>query len=481
MPSRSGWWKREIFYASASGVENPVIYVGSKTGRDGIHGATMASEEFSEGSEAKRPNVQVGDPFMEKLLLEACLEAMQTGHRGHSGHGRCRAYLLHLRDGRARRRGTGDRARPCTAARDRHERLRDHAQRVTGAHAAGGEEGREEEVFRIFRKWGLDGVTIGRVIGENTMRVLHHGEVVAEIPNQALTDEAPVYHRPVERWEPPVPREKPEALELGEQADFTDEFRKLLASPNICSKRWVYEQYDSMVQTNTVQGPGGRRRDPHQGNATARLAMALDGNGRWCYLDPKLGAMHAVAEAARKVACTGANRRCHELPELRKPGKAAHHGAVLPGHRRPDQGLHELGTPITGGNVSFYNETLGEAVYPTPVVGVVGILADASLAVGPHAKGPGRRLFCLRRHRRRDSREEQLEFGSSEYALHVLGELWGEPPLLNLKDEKALQNALAGARRPPPGRFGARHCRGRNRRGNGRDVLSHAGWAPSWT
>jgi phosphoribosylformylglycinamidine synthase subunit PurL len=299
--------KNEIFYAKAAGAGNPVIYVGSKTGRDGIHGATMASEEFSEASEAKRPNVQVGDPFMEKLLLEACLEAMQTGavvgiqDMGAAGL-TCSTCEM---GGRG---GVGleielDKVPQRETGMSPYEIMLSESQERMLLVA---EAGREEEVYRVFRKWGLDAATIGRVIPENKMRVLQHGQVVAEIPNEALTDDAPLYHRPMERWEPPVPREMPADVKLG-GGDLTENFKRLLGSENICSKRWVYEQYDSMVQTNTSQGPGQgeagviRIKDSERG-----LAMALDGNGRWCYLDPKLGTMHAVAEAARNVACAGA-------------------------------------------------------------------------------------------------------------------------------------------------------------------------------
>src|SRR5207248_981487 len=213
--------KDQIFYARAAGEGNPVIYVGAKTGRDVIHGATMASEEFSEASEAKRPNVQVGDPFLEK--------------------------------------------------------------------------------------WGLDAVEVGRVTNDGKMRVMEHGEVVAEIPNEALTDDGPLYKRPLQRWEPPVPRETPGHIKLGESGDLTENLKQLLASPNICSKRYIWQQYDSMVQTNTVEGPGAGDAGVIRIKGSQRgLAMALDGNSRWCYLDPRLGAMHAVAEAARNVACTGA-------------------------------------------------------------------------------------------------------------------------------------------------------------------------------
>src|SRR5438270_4920674 len=168
------------------------------------------------------------------------------------------------------------------------------------------EQGREQEISCIIEKWGLDAITIGRVIPENKMRVLHHGEVVAEIPNEALTDEAPVYQRPLERCEPEVAREMPTHLELGQRSDLTDDLKTLLASPNICCKRWIHEQYESMVQTNTVEGPGGDAGLIRIKGTQRALAMSLDGNGRWCYLDPKLGAMHAVAESARNVACTGA-------------------------------------------------------------------------------------------------------------------------------------------------------------------------------
>src|ERR1700733_12161277 len=362
--------KDEIFYARAAGEGNPVIYVGAKTGRDGIHGATMASEEFSEASEGKRPNVQVGDPFLEKLLLEACLEAMQTGaiigiqDMGAAGltcstceMGGRGAVGIEIELDRVPQRETGMSPYEIMLS-ESQERMLLVAQK-----------GREHEVFRVFEKWGLDAVEVGKVTTDNKLRVLHHGEVVAEIPNQALTDDAPVYKRPLARWEPPVSREMPDyiklsnsrpqglkpessatgngaaeaaprpkpsmsvsnaeiptsrtenAREMGHLADFTADLKRLLASPNICGKRWVWQQYDHMVQTNTVEAPGAgdagviRIKNTNEGLAelgSAKdvpqrgLAMALDGNGRWCYLDPRLGAMHAVAEAARKVACSGA-------------------------------------------------------------------------------------------------------------------------------------------------------------------------------
>ena len=297
----------KIFYAKASGEGNPVIYVGSKTGRDGIHGATMASEEFSEESEGKRPNVQVGDPFLEKLLLEACLEAMETGavvgiqDMGAAGL-TCSTCEM---GGRG---GVGveielDLVPQRETGMSPYEIMLSESQERMLLVA---EKGREEEVFKVFQKWGLDAVTIGRVIGENKMRVLEHGKVVAEIPNPALTDEAPLYKRPLERWEPNVDREKPEHIELGKGGDLTAALEQLLASPNICSKNWITEQYESYVQLTGVQRPGGDAGVIRIKGSDRGLAMALDGNGRWCYLDPKLGAMHAVAEACRNVAVTGA-------------------------------------------------------------------------------------------------------------------------------------------------------------------------------
>ena len=247
----------QIFYGRASGDGNPVIYVGSKTGRDGIHGATMASEEFSEGSEAKRPNVQVGDPFLEKLLLEACLEAMQTGaivgiqDMGAAGL-TCSTCEMGARG------GTGveielDRVPQRETGMTPYEIMLSESQERMLLVA---QKGREEEVFRVFQKWGLDAVEVGRVTSDSMMRVLEHGEIVAEIPNAALTDDAPVYKRPLARWEPPVDREKPGHIQLSESTDFTSQLKQLLASPNICSKRWVWQQYDHMVQTNTVEAPG---------------------------------------------------------------------------------------------------------------------------------------------------------------------------------------------------------------------------------
>jgi phosphoribosylformylglycinamidine synthase subunit PurL len=442
--------KDEIFYARASGEGNPVIYVGAKTGRDGIHGATMASEEFSEASEAKRPNVQVGDPFLEKLLLEACLEAMQTGaivgiqDMGAAGL-TCSTCEMGGRGGvgieieldRVPQRETGMTAYEIMLS-ESQERMLLVAQK-----------GREQEVFRVFEKWGLDAVEVGKVTTDNKLRVLHHGKVVAEIPNRALTDDAPVYKRPLARWEPPVARELPAHIKLngagsGGGRDFTRNLKQLLASPNICGKRWVWQQYDHMVQTNTVEASGAGDAGVIRIKGSQRgLAMALDGHGRWCYLDPRLGAMHAVAEAARKVACSGATpvgaTNCLNFGNPEKPHIMWQFSQTIDGITKA---CEELEIPITGGNVSFYNETLGEGIYPTPVLGVVGILDNVNKAAKMHFAAAGRTIVLLRAGEAADITDVESEFGSSEYAKEILGEMWGYPPELDLEKEAALQKAV---------------------------------------
>jgi phosphoribosylformylglycinamidine synthase len=305
------------------------------------------------------------------------------------------------------------------------------------------EKGREDEVFRIFGKWGLDAVTVGRVTADGKMRVLQHGNVVAEIPNAALTDDAPLYRRPMERWEPPVEHEMPPSIRLGDTSDLTANLKRLLASPNICSTRWVYEQYDSMVRTNTVQGPGREAGVIRVKETKRGLAMSLDGNGRWCWLDPRLGAMHAVAESARKVACTGATpvaaTNCLNFGNPEKPQIMWQFAQVIDGMTRA---CEELEIPITGGNVSFYNETLGEGIYPTPVVGVVGVIDEVEKTTSFEFRQAGRTVLLLRGTEPGDATDAEAEFGSSEYAKEILGTVWGFPPALELQKEAALQKCI---------------------------------------
>jgi phosphoribosylformylglycinamidine synthase len=435
----------QIFYARAAGEGNSVIYVGAKTGRDGIHGATMASEEFSEGSEQKRPNVQVGDPFLEKLLLEACLEAMHTGavvgiqDMGAAGL-TCSTCEMGGRGGvgieieldRIPQRETGMNAYEIMLSESQERML------------LVAESGREDEVLRVFEKWGLDAVIAGRVTNNGRLRVLEHGKLVADIPNSALTDDAPLYQRPITPWQAPVERSKPAHIVFRSAGDFTPELERLLAAPNICSKRWIFEQYDTMVQSNTVQGPGADGGLMRIKDTNRALAMALDGNGRWCWLDPKLGAMHAVAEAARNVSCTGATplaaTNCLNFGNPEKPQIMWQFSQVVDGLAAACEALE---TPITGGNVSLYNETLGEGIHPTPVVGVVGMIENVADAMTFHFRDAGREIFLLSaRHDSTASRSIEAEFGSSEYAKEVLGTIWGYPPGLNLQQEAALQKCL---------------------------------------
>ncbi len=480
----------EIFYGKAAGIGNPVIYVGAKTGRDGIHGATMASEEFHEGTEAKRPNVQVGDPFMEKLLLEACLEAMKTGaivgiqDMGAAGL-TCSTCEMGARGGVGLDVELDNVPQRETGMNSYEIMLSESQERMLLV----AEKGREKEVLDVFAKWGLDAVIVGTVKPESRLRIRHHGVLVADIPNESLTDDAPIYHRPVGTWQSPIPVEPSEDAQtaLGEPRNYTADLRKLLVSSNISSKRWVHEQYDTMVQTNTVQGPGGeagvmRIKGTGTPGHERGLAMALDGNGRWCYLDPKLGAMHAVAEAARKVALTGATpvaaTNCLNFGNPEKPEIMAQLSSAIDGIT---EACTALRTPITGGNVSLYNETRGEGIYPTPVMGIVGILDDVTKAVPadfqrageailllwpiPRAEEPNPDLkvpfeplpisqYPLPALEVKPRDEAELEgteaetradltaFGSSEFAKVVLGCIWGHPPALDLAAESDLHNLL---------------------------------------
>jgi len=294
---------------------------------------------------------------------------------------------------------------------------------------------------------------VGEVTAEPRMRITQSGVLVADIPNQSLTDDAPLYHRPVGVWKAPVPLDPPAWVleELKKPRDYTADLKKLLASANICDKRWVFEQYDSMVQTNTVQGPGGEAGVMRIKGTQRGLAMALAGNGRWTYLDPKLGAMHAVAEAARKVACTGATpvaaTNCLNFGNPEKPEIMAQLSQAIDGIA---EACNALGTPVTGGNVSLYNETKGEGIYPTPVLGVVGIIEDVTKSVPSGFQKIGDDVLFLFFYKNlfgTDPAAQRLlpgdkSDGSSAFAKDVLGSLWGTPPGLNLEDEANLQQCL---------------------------------------
>ena len=440
--------REELFFARARGASNPVIYAGAKTGRDGIHGASLlASAEFSEESQQKRPNVQVGDPFMEKLLLEACLEAMRTGvvvaiqDMGAAG-------LTSSSSEMASRGGMGieiDLARVPqreTGMTPYEIMLSESQERMLLV----AERGREREVFGVFSKWGLDAVEIGKVTDDGKLRVLDHGRVVAEIPAHAIAEEGPRYERPIAAPASPDGAAGPFVEFASEGADLTENFRELLASPAVASKYWITEQYDSMVRTNTRFGPGASDAAVLRLKETERgLALSTDGNGRWCFLSPRLGAMHAVAEAARNVACAGARpvaaTNCLNFGNPEKPEVMWQFSEAVDGIA---EACRALEIPITGGNVSFYNETLGKPIYPTPILGVLGVLEDADFAVGSAFDKEGDAIVLLDGADSAGARagDSRVEFSSSEYAKTTQGIVAGVPPAIDLAAEKRLIECL---------------------------------------
>jgi phosphoribosylformylglycinamidine synthase II len=427
----------EIFYGRAAGVGNPVIYVGAKTGRDGIHGASMASAEFTEESKQKRPNVQVGDPFMEKLLLEACLEAMRTGAIvGIQDMGAAGLTCSTCEMGS--RAGTGiefdlERVPQRETGMTPYEIMLSESQERMLLVA---EKGREEEVFAVFKKWGLDAVTIGHVTDDGMLRVKQHGKVVAEIPNRALADEAPLYDRPhgVAPYRP-APLEAPE---IPPSRDLNADLLALVGSGDLCSKRWIWDQYDYMVRTNTLAGPGGDAAIVRIKETGTSVAMSLDGNGRYCALSPREGVKLIVAECCRNLSTVGA------LPV------AATNNLNFGNPERPEimaqlvetiEGLGEacrhFETPVTGGNVSLYNETLGEAIWPTPVIGIVGLMDTRTPVTAPF-KEEGRAVVLLGGLGECDP----VRFGGTQYAKVVLKDMWGLPPALDMDYEKRVQAAI---------------------------------------
>jgi phosphoribosylformylglycinamidine synthase len=426
----------DIIKGSASGPGNPVYYVGAKTGRDGIHGATMASAEFDDKSQEKRPAVQVGDPFTEKLLLEACLEVMATGalvgiqDMGAAGL-TCSTSEMGSRGGvgveidvqHVPQRETGMTPYEIMLS-ESQERMLMVVKR-----------GRERGVEQIFEKWDLHAVRIGEVRAEHTLVVRQRGQVAAEIPNRALTDEAPVYNRPIARpaWLDDVASLDLSALRASPDASRT--LSTLLASPTIASKHWIYCQYDHMVRTNTIVLPGLGCSVVRIKETSGALAMSVDGNGRFGFLNPRQGAKLAVAEAARNVACAGAlpigatnnlNFGNPEKPEIMWQFAEAVAGI--------GEACRALDIPITGGNVSLYNETDGKAILPTPVLGVVGVIDDATKVVTRTFKRAGTSVVLLG--------VSHGELGGSEYLKTVHGLIRGAPPALDLDSERRLQTLL---------------------------------------
>lgn len=419
----------------AKGIGNPVMYVGASTGRDGIHGATFASEELSEESEAKRPAVQVGDPFMEKLLLEACLELIETGAvQGIQDMGA--AGLTSSSSEMASKAGNGlelnlDMVPQREKGMSAYEMMLSESQERMLVVV---EKGREDEVTAIFDKWGLLSATIGHVTDTGKLRLLHQGQVVAEVPADSLAEEAPVYHKPSR-----VPAyyedfQKQEAILL-EVEDATKTLHELMAVPTIASKEWVYQQYDHMVRTNTVVRPGSDAAVIRIRGTKKAIAMTTDCNSRYIYLDPEVGGAIAVAEAARNVVCSGAkplaitdclNFGNPENPEIFWQFEKSVDGMSA--------ACRTLNTPVIGGNVSLYNERSGMAVYPTPVVGMVGLIEDIEHITTQGFKQAGDVLVLLG--------QTKAEFGGSELQKLLQGNISGKPPEINLEVENALQKVV---------------------------------------
>jgi len=437
----------QIFFGKATGVGNPILYVGARTGRDGIHGATMASAEFDDAALAKRPTVQVGDPFLEKLLLEACLEAMRSGSvAGIQDMGA--AGLTSSTCEMASRAGTGveidlslvpQREQGMTA----YEMLLSESQErmLIVAHS-----GREREVIDIFRKWDLDAVVIGRVREGHNMRVVHEGETVADIPVSSLTDEAPLYERPMARSpksEDQSPKTNDQSTKLEDQ-NHNDSLVKLLASPNLSSKQFVYRQYDHMVRTNTAVLPGADAAVVRIKETRRALAMSLDGNGRYCAANPREGAKLIVAEAARNVVCVGARplaiTNCLNFASPERPEVMWSFSEVIDGMA---EACRVFNTPVVSGNVSFYNETEGRGILPTPVIGMIGLVEDVRRVVHPGFKHDGDVIALL------GTTADDLAL--SEYAATIERRTTAEMiaagvvPKLDLVTERAVQNVCLEA------------------------------------
>jgi phosphoribosylformylglycinamidine synthase II len=464
----------QIFFGKAEGVGNPVLYVGAKTGRDGIHGATMASAEFDEEALEKRPTVQVGDPFLEKLLLEACLEVMRSGAvAGIQDMGA--AGLTSSSCEMAARAGNGIELDLALvpqreAAMTPYEIMLSESQErmLIVAHR-----GRERQVVDIFRKWELDAVVIGQVTDTGRVRVRMGAEVFADIPVTHLADEAPRYERPMRAPEPSKVSsqvrsdadaegqivnaavvnsdeldevlEAPSAVVSNAGEDFNGSLKMLLAAPNVASKSWVYRQYDHMVRTNTAVLPGADAAVVRIKETRRALAMCLDGNGRYCAVDPREGARQVVAEAARNVVCVGARplaiTNCLNFASPERPEVMWSFSETIDGMAEV---CRALGTPVISGNVSFYNETEGRGIHPTPVIGMVGLVEDVRRVVQPGFKAEGHLVALL------GGGGEELSV--SEYAATIEGRAVDEMvasgarlPRLDLARERAVQETTLRA------------------------------------
>jgi phosphoribosylformylglycinamidine synthase len=399
----------------------------------------MASAEFDEKSAEKRPAVQVGDPFMEKLLLEACLEVMKTdaliGIQDMGAAGlTCSTTEMGSRGGAGIEIDVSLVPQRETGMTPYEIMLSESQERMLLVV----KRGREAEVEQVFEKWDLHAVQIGTVTDDGFLRVKEKGVVVAEIPNHALTDEAPVYHRPMARPEDLDERQTLDLawLPVGRRSP-AEVLLQLLGTPNVASKQWVYRQYDHMVQTNTIVLPGLGAGVVRVKGTERALAMSLDGNSRYCSLDPKHGAMLAVAEAARNVACAGAKplaaTNCLNFGNPERPPIMWQLAKAVEGI---GEACRALDTPITGGNVSLYNETDGRGIYPTPVIGVVGVLEQADRVLTRQFRQAGDVVVLLG--------SGSGELGGSLYLEQVCDTVRGVPPQLDLARERALQHLVVG-------------------------------------
>ena len=427
---------RHLLRGEAKGVGNPVLYVGAKTGRDGIHGATMASGAFDETSEQQRPNVQVGDPFLEKLLLEACLEFLEQdllagiqdlGAAGLSGSS-CEM---------AARAGTGielelDHVPRREPDMTPYELMLSESQERMLLVAKAGKEG---QVTAICRKWGIDAAVIGKVTDDGVLRVKERGTVVAEIPAKALTDESPTYDRPVK---PPDYQDLLQSIAVENLPDVKHPetvLFQLLDSPTIASKTWVYRQYDHMVGVNTVVRPGSDAAVVRLKGTHKALALTTDGNSRYCLLNPYVGGTLAVAEAARNVVCSGAQpigvTDCLNFGNPERPDVMWQFVLAVEGIA---DACRAFNVPVVSGNVSLYNETNGLSIYPTPIVGMVGLIESLNHVMTQWFKTPGDRILLFG--------ETKEDLGGTEYLKVVHYREQGSPPWLNLEAEKALHDCV---------------------------------------
>tara|TARA_B100000959_G_C14986531_1_gene625835 strand:+ start:371 stop:2632 length:2262 start_codon:yes stop_codon:yes gene_type:complete len=426
----------QLQHGRAEGAGKSVIYVGSATGRDGIHGATFASEELNKDSDTKRPSVQVGDPFMGKLLIEACLEVYESGaiysvqDMGAAGL-TCSSTEMSDKGGVGMKLNLNlvpQRAENMSAYEIMLSESQERMLFVANP-------GREEEVFAICKKWNVPAVTIGHVIEEPVLRLKHHDETVAELPLKTVCGSTPIYQRESKIPEGVLERQKQSALTWDVPEDLFSVFQQLIQTPELSSKSWVYQQYDYMVRTNTSVRPGSDAAVVRVEGTDKSLAMSIDGNSRYVFLDPKTGGKIAVAEAARNVVCSGG--RPSAITDCLNFGNPENQ-EIFWQLEQAVSGMAEvcnfLNLPVTGGNVSLYNETEGKAIYPTPVVGVVGLIEHNVQTTTLFFKNTGDVLLLLG--------DTKNELGGSVYQHMQMGKIFGIPPELDLEKELTLQQAV---------------------------------------